>query len=603
MYIMFHNINLGKKLAIAFLLMIVLALCIASAGYYGMTQVMNTADELSRDAIPSLKAILTISDSQRGILGAERALIDKRLSSPEAKAQQYKYMAIQWTRIDEQWKIYESMPMSEEEVQLWQTISNKWPKWKAEHQRVVDLMKEQDELIKAGGNNEKIAANDEAAFQASSSARLTYLEIQPVLDNLVEVVQTRAVQASDHASAAYVLAQRILFIALLGGIAIMLLFGFYLTRNITRPVKELSALMARAGNGDFTVQGHVTSRDEIGQLVKSFNQMLEHQRMLVLQARQTAEGLSSASDQLAASSEEVSTTATEIAKNVQTVAQEAETGNSSVLDISKVMLEMSSLIQLAKNHANEAGGDSGMMQEAAKEGKVTVSEAIKRMGNIREKTLETENLIHELSNYSGQIGAITDTITQIADQTNLLALNAAIEAARAGETGRGFAVVAEEVRKLAEQSSKGAAEVATLISKVTQGTNATVEATVQSQKEVEFGVETVSQVGQALEKILDAITRTVKNTEEIVKVTDDEVASSDKIVKMINTVATGIETTAAHSEEVSAAVQETSATMETIAASAQEMMAMSHELTQSVEKFVIDKKQEGGPICNTNCMS
>ncbi len=586
---MFYNLKLGKKLAVFFLLTIILLLGITTAGYYGMTQTMKVSEQLSKDVVPGVRAILTISDAQRGILAAERALTDARMTDKEFRSSQYGYIDNQQARINEEWKIYEKTAKSAQERALWEQLKAQWPGWQAEHQRVVNLMKEKDNLLQSGtgAGDERIASIDTEAFAVSAKARDIYLVTQPLLDELVNAEQAKASQSVEQGEAVYNIGQKLLWAAAIIGLILAVLCGVYLTRLITRPIQELNALMARAGDGDFTVHGHVTSQDEIGELVVSFNQMLEHQRMLVAQTRQTAEGLSEASDQLAASSEEVSATAEEIAKNIQTVAEEAETGNHSVIDVSKVLLEMSSLIQIAKSCANEAGKDSAMMQEAANSGKVTVAEAIRRMDNIKDKTHETEELINTLHAYSEQITVITDTITQIADQTNLLALNAAIEAARAGEAGKGFAVVAEEVRKLAEQSSQGATEVAELISKIAQGTEATVEATAQSRQQVEYGVEAVGQVAQALEKILDSIGRTAQNTTEIVKVTDDEVASSDRIVKMIHTVATGIETTAAHTEEVSAAIQETTATMETIAGSAEEMMAIAHELKQSVEKFVI----------------
>ena len=85
------------------------------------------------------------------------------------------------------------------------------------------------------------------------------------------------------------------------------------------------------------------------------------------------------------------------------------------------------------------------------------------MRAVRDSSTAVSGAIRELSSKSEQIGAIVETITGIAGQTNLLALNAAIEAARAGEHGRGFAVVAEEVRKLAEESQRAAAEISDLI--------------------------------------------------------------------------------------------------------------------------------------------
>jgi methyl-accepting chemotaxis protein len=209
------------------------------------------------------------------------------------------------------------------------------------------------------------------------------------------------------------------------------------------------------------------------------------------------------------------------------------------------------------------------------------------MGNIKNQTVATEELIATLSRYSEQIGQITDTITGIAKQTNLLALNAAIEAARAGEAGRGFAVVAEEVRKLAEHSNEEAERVVQLVRKIAESTAAAVASTQRSRVEAESGVDAVQKAGAALEKILTAVLGTVKDMQQIVSVTNDEVATSDKIVQLINSVATGIETMSTHAQHVAAATEEITAAVETVASSAQQTSAMASELRGVVERFKI----------------
>jgi methyl-accepting chemotaxis protein len=290
---------------------------------------------------------------------------------------------------------------------------------------------------------------------------------------------------------------------------------------------------------------------------------------------------------MAASSEEESASETTISTSIQQVAAEAERGAESVLEASKVLLELSSLIQIAKTKGTSAATNSQVTMEAAVMGKETVNETVSRMLHIKDKTIETENLIANLSKYSNQIGLITDTITSIASQTNLLALNAAIEAARAGEAGRGFAVVAEEVRQLAEQSNHGAGEVAALVREVAAGTAAAVSATQQSRVEVEEGVKSVNEAGQALEHILSAVESTVRDVNGIVEVTNEETATSEKVVNLINTLATVVENTAAHIQQVAASTEQTTAAMETIAASAEQTNSMANELEAEVEHFTV----------------
>lgn len=377
-----------------------------------------------------------------------------------------------------------------------------------------------------------------------------------------------------------------LVIAILA-IGLCIALGVVITRMIHNPIVEIEKLMSQVGAGDLTVRGKVLGKDEIGELNLSFNDMIVRQARVVGTVESASQELAAASEEMAASSEQVTTSAEEIANTIQNVANEAKRGDETMVEASQALLEMSSLVQIAKSRAESAVANSQITTDAAEEGRQTVKETVIRMDNIKEKTVETEKIIATLNQYSEQIGLITDTITSLAKQTNLLALNAAIEAARAGEAGRGFAVVAEEVRKLAEQSNQGATEVAALVKKVSDSTAAAVLSMQQSRSEVEEGVTIVNQAGQALDNILGAVGSTVRDIDNIVEVTDEEVAKSEKIVGLINTLASVIETTDKHAQQVAAAAQEISAGMENIASSAEETSAMATDLKNTVESFKV----------------
>lgn len=372
---------------------------------------------------------------------------------------------------------------------------------------------------------------------------------------------------------------------------LVLLFGIaiaiFLTNMIRRPVIELTTIAKEYAQGDLRNNVKVQTTDEIGELADSIRTMHNAFVDMISNIRSASEQLAATSEEMAASTEEVTATSGEISDNMLNLAKEAEGGNQSMLNASQALVQLSSLIQMAKSKADHTCQNSEQTLIAAENGRLKVDESVSKMDHIKEQAEKSSKIIGELNDYSQQISHITDTITNLAKQTNLLALNAAIEAARAGEHGRGFAVVAEEVRKLAEQSDQGAQEITSLVKMVTEKTNVAVYAMAQNVLEVEHGVSTVNEAGLALDRILQAVKQTTAEAKEIGDLTSEEVASSEQIVKVIDHLASVIETVASHGEEVSASAEEQSAAMQTVAASAEETSAMAHQLKNSVEKFII----------------
>ena len=372
--------------------------------------------------------------------------------------------------------------------------------------------------------------------------------------------------------------------------------AFIMTRSLTRPLRRVTVLAEMARGGDLTIEREdfqINTRDELGTMADALADMVREQREMVRVMRDKSVHLSALSEENAASTEEVTTTTSEVAEGNTRLAEQTRRGRENSVEASKVMLEMSSLIQIAQNLAASADKNSTEMAGATEEGRKTVAQTVERMESIRRSVEETEELLTQLNAFSERIGVVGDTITGIADQTNLLALNAAIEAARAGEAGRGFAVVAEEVRKLAEQSQQGAGEVAELVAKILEGTRSAVASMQKSREGVEEGVSIAHVAGEALDRIGKAVRSSLGDVRKIISTTDEEVAKSDTVIALIDVNTSVMELTDDHVQTLAASMEETAAAMENVATSAQEVSETSEELRLMTERFRVDRGSEG----------
>ncbi len=267
-------------------------------------------------------------------------------------------------------------------------------------------------------------------------------------------------------------------------------FGVALAGTIARSLRHLLARVqdVAQGDGDLTKRLDVTSNDEIGELAHWFNVFLEKLHSVMLQ-------VTTNTHRLATASEEISAAATE-------QAQGSETQKDQTAQVATAMQEMSSTVLQVTENSNKAAGAARQAADTARHGGTVVEETLVRMRAISESVTETAQKVKNLGKSSDAIGEIIGVIDDIADQTNLLALNAAIEAARAGEQGRGFAVVADEVRKLAERTSKATKEIAAMIKSIQVETKNAVAAMKSGTEQVELGVNSTSAAGKSLGEII-----------------------------------------------------------------------------------------------------
>ena len=267
--------------------------------------------------------------------------------------------------------------------------------------------------------------------------------------------------------------------------------------------REMAGHAGEIAGGDLTIT--VTPKGDRDALGTAFAEMVTNLRGLVSEVNESAGVLSSASQQLASTSEETGHAVGEIASAVSDVAQGAERQVRMVASTREAIQEAARAAGASTETARTTAEAAAEARRLAGDGVGVALHASEAMRAVADSSREVAGAIEDLSARSRQIGGIVDTISALAEQTNLLALNAAIEAARAGEQGKGFAVVAEEVRKLAEESSSAAGQIAGLVSEIQADTTRVVGVVADSTRRTEDGVETVDRARTAFETIGEAV--------------------------------------------------------------------------------------------------
>ena len=300
-------------------------------------------------------------------------------------------------------------------------------------------------------------------------------------------------------------------------VIISFIMGFLITSMVTNPLKSLSETFRdiAEGEGDLRRRLDAARVDEIGDVSRGFNTFVDKLVVVLCKVVEMTQ-------RVGLSAMRLSTTAEEITKGTQDQ-------NMQVSQVASAIEEMSAtVVEVAKN-ASQAAESAKKASEVAIKGGNIVAKTVDGMRNIARSVEESARTIEELGKSSDQIGEIITVINDIADQTNLLALNAAIEAARAGEHGKGFAVVADEVRKLAERTTKATKEIKAKIELIQERTAGAVEAMNSGRKNVEEGVGLATEAGDSLNTIVDMVSNVSDMIQQIAASEEEQSAAAGQV--------------------------------------------------------------------------
>ncbi len=381
-------------------------------------------------------------------------------------------------------------------------------------------------------------------------------EIRAILAEMTNEENSLLVQRSAETNAT---AQATLSTILYGvpiAILLLALIGSVITLNISRPLRQVTRMAELVANGELLGNIVSTTRsDEVGVLIRSFNNMTKYLRDMAETAEQIATGnltviakpksdkdllglsfqtmveklrkqlneIGEGINVLASSSSEIMASVTQLASS------SAETATS-VGETTTTVEEVKQTAEVSNQKAKAVSENAVRTAEISSEGTKAIANTIEGMNRIRQQMSSIAGMVVKLSEQSQTIGEITASVNELAEQSNLLAVNAAIEAAKAGEQGKGFTVVAQEIKMLADRSREATAQVRNILRDIQKSISSAVMATEEGGKAVDEGLKLTMLSGDTIKSLSESVTEAAKAAIQIAASSQQQLEGMDQMV-------------------------------------------------------------------------
>jgi len=552
------DMSIGRKIALGFAIVIVLTF---GFGFYQVTklgEVQTFSEETMSDNVSMRRIMGRLDDSEKHMrFLAERTLVTYLLSKGNLTDQSLTAVQREWqaARQTTEALIKEVRSFAAKQEAEAQTEARR-----VQWARIVANTKDSEQALAA------ITSETEAVFELVNSDKAPQLAKHlPAMDQAGKVFSARVESGETlvrelvdigrrNIAATYEETRQLSMIALAVVLAAGAVIAFYMHRSITGPLGAFMGFVERIGRGDLTQKTNIDRGDELGQLARHLDQMVEGLRQFASQSRSGAENLNSAAAETLASTKQQAASVEEQFAAVQETTATLEEITQSGTQISDRAKKLTAAAEAASS-AGQTGLDA-------------VSETARAMDAIREQAEAVAENIVTLSEKTQTIGEIIATVNDIAERSHLLALNAAIEAAAARENGGGFTVVANEIKNLADQAKEATAAVRINLSDIQQGINTSVMLTEEAVKRVGMGKEKTDSTQRTIHQLTENIQESVQAFQQIVAATNQQQIGLEQVTQALQSIRQASEQTAAGTTQVEQAAANLSALGEQLLRSA-----------------------------------
>ena len=519
------NITIAQRILLLIATSVFSLLLVGGAGLYVANK---QAQEMTHIVEDSLTSIQTLGEARQMFM-TMRVNVYSHVMSTDPITKQGIESMLNFNReeVEKFLKEYEKLLSNDEDKKLLEEDVSSFKAY-------VGLVN--NEILPKSRQNDSEAA-DSVITQLSSFGFRT-------LENLNAHIEYNRTNAETYAQEAMETSTRgqITSLVIIGlGFAFAAGLGLFTLRAIKSSLNNIqSSVTLIERDLDFTVRPEITTDDEIGQTTLSLNRLLDKLQHNLKSIAQGAQSVATAAGQMA-------TTSTQVASAAHHQSEAAS-------DMAATVEEMTVSINHVADRAQEADRISNESGQLAISGEQVIGQTVSDIQDIASTVHDAARLIQGLEAHSQQISNVVTVIKEVADQTNLLALNAAIEAARAGEQGRGFAVVADEVRKLAERTSRSTQEISSTIDAIRVSAGEAVTSMQGVVSKVAQGVDRAQKASESIKQIGEGSRHAVAMAEEIASAIREQGAATNNIAAQVERIAQmSVESSAAATNSASTA--------------------------------------------------